>query len=200
MNRSPTDDAADVMHQDPGAGVTTVVARRVKPGHEAEYEAFLEGIISAARRYPGHLGVEVFRLQSAGSGEYRVVYRFDTAEHLRAWLDSDEHAKWLRRAEPHVAGPIHREFLTGLESWFTIPTPEAVKPPPPYKMALVTWVTIFPLITLVVLALEPVVRDFALAPRLALTTAVTVPLMTWIVMPRVSWVLRRWLYPKGSLN
>jgi antibiotic biosynthesis monooxygenase (ABM) superfamily enzyme len=36
------------------APVTTTVTRRVKPGHEAFYEQFLEGIISAASEFPGH--------------------------------------------------------------------------------------------------------------------------------------------------
>jgi uncharacterized protein len=62
-------------------------------------------------------------------------------------------------------------------------------------MALLTWITIFPLITLVILALGPLIEGLALAPRLAITTAVTVPLMTWIVMPRVTRILRSWLYP-----
>ncbi len=52
-------------------------------------------------------------------------------------------------------------------------------------MALLTWITIFPLITGVIVALGPLLKDFALVPRLAITTAITVPLMTWVVMPRV---------------
>ena len=175
--------------------VTTTVTRRVKPGHEPFYEQFLEGIIAAASRFPGHLGAEVFRPENAAAGEYRVVYRFDTAEHLRAWLDSDEHAAWLERAEPHVIGPVHTQFLTGLETWFTIPGRPGTRPPPPYKMALVTWITIFPLITLVVVALAPLLDGLPLVARLAITTAVTVPIMTWLVMPRVTRLLRRWLYP-----
>jgi uncharacterized protein len=177
--------------------VTTTVTRRVKPGHEVLYEQFLAGIIAAATRFPGHLGVEVFRPASASEGEYRTVYRFDTGEHLRAWLDSDEHAAWLERAEPHVIGPMRTQFLTGLESWFTLPGRPGARPPPPYKMALVTWVTIFPLITLVVLALDPLLVRLDLVPRLALTTAVTVPIMTWLVMPRVTRLLRGWLYPQA---
>jgi antibiotic biosynthesis monooxygenase (ABM) superfamily enzyme len=176
------------------APVTTTVTRRVKPGHEAAYEEFLEGIIGAASRFPGYLGVEVFRPDGPG-GEYRIVYRFDAADHLRSWLDSDEHLSWLQRAEPHVAGPMQTQFLTGLESWFTLPAQPGARPPPPYKMALLTWLTIFPLITGVVVVFGPLLNGLALVPRLGITTAVTVPLMTWVVMPRVTRVLRGWLYP-----
>ncbi len=183
----PADDAA--------GPVTSVVTRRVKPGHEHSYEQFLEGIIAAATRFPGHLGVEVFRPESASAGEYRVVYRFDTRDHLRAWLDSDEHAAWLERAEPHVIGPVRRQYLTGLETWFTDPGRPGAPPPPRYKMALLTWATIFPLITLVVVVLNPMLIGLPLVLRLAITTGVTVPLMTWVVMPRATRLLRGWLYP-----
>jgi antibiotic biosynthesis monooxygenase (ABM) superfamily enzyme len=178
--------------------VTTTVTRRVKPGHEPFYESFLEGILAAAARFPGHLGVEVFRPRSASAGEYRTVYRFDTGEHLRAWLDSAERAAWLERAEPHVVGPMRTQFLTGLESWFTLPDRPGTPPPPPHKMALLTWITIFPLITIVVIVLEPLLETLSVVPRLAITTAITVPIMTWLVMPRVTRLLRGWLYPHAA--
>src|SRR5262249_9921965 len=38
-------------------------------------------------------------------------------------------------------------------------------------------------------------RGLHLVLRLAVTTLVTVSLMTWVVMPRVTALLRRWLYP-----
>jgi uncharacterized protein len=176
--------------------VTTTVTRRIKPGHEAAYEAFLAGISGAARAFPGYLGVEVFRPTPGGQGgEYRIVYRFDSVTHLHAWLDSAEHAAWLQRAQPHAAGPLRTQVLTGLEGWFTLPTQPGVPPPPPSKMALVTWATIFPLITVVVVATTPLLGRLPLVARLAVTTGVTVPLMTWVVMPRVTRLLHRWLYP-----
>jgi uncharacterized protein len=175
--------------------VTTTVTRRVKPGHEAAYEGFLAEISGAARAFPGYLGVEVFRPAPGGTGEYRIIYRFDSATHLRAWQNSAEHAAWLARAEPHVAGPMRTQVLTGLESWFTLPSQPGLPPPPPYKMAIVTWVTIFPLITLVVVATAPLLGNLPLVARLAVTTGVTVPLMTWVVMPRMTRLLHRWLYP-----
>jgi antibiotic biosynthesis monooxygenase (ABM) superfamily enzyme len=174
--------------------VTTTVTRRVKPGHQAAYEGFLAGISGAARAFPGYLGVEVFRPAPDGD-QYRIVYRFDTVAHLHTWLDSAEHTTWLGRAEPHVAGPMRTQVLTGLEGWFTLPSQPGVPPPPPARLALVTWATIFPLITLVVVATAPLVGGWPLVAQLAVTTAVTVPLMTWVVMPRVIRLLHRWLYP-----
>jgi uncharacterized protein len=182
--------------RDEAAGpVTATVTRRVKPGHEAAYEEFLAGINSAAKAFPGYLGEEVFRPAGGAGGEYRIVYRFDSPAHLRAWLDSGERAAWLARAEPHVAGPMRTQYLTGLESWFTLPAQPGARPPPPYKMAILTWATIFPLITLVVLASAPLIGSWQLFPRLAVTTLVTVSAMTWVVMPRVTRLLRGWLYP-----
>ncbi len=191
-----TDGPAEPDHLPAGTGpVTATVTRRVKPGHEAGYEEFLAGISGAAKAFPGYLGEEVFRPAGGAGGEYRIVYRFDSPAHLRGWLESSERAAWLERAEPHVAGPMRTQFLTGLESWFTLPTQPGAPAPPPYKMAILTWVTIFPLITLVVVVSAPLIGSLPLIPRLAITTLVTVSLMTWVVMPRVTRLLRRWLYP-----
>ena len=90
---------------------------------------------------------------------------------------------------------MRTQFLTGLESWFTLPGQASAAPPPAYKMAVLTWVTIFPLITLVVVVSAPLIGGLPLAARLAVTTLVTVTLMTWVVMPRVTRLMRRWLYP-----
>src|SRR5262249_12856331 len=130
--------------RDEAAGpVTATVTRRVKAGHEAAYEQFLAGINGAAQAFPGDLGEGGVRPAGGAGGEYRIVYRFDSGAHLRAWLDSGERAAWLARAEPHVAGPLRAQYLTGLESWFTLPAQPGA-PPPPYKMAVLTWAAIFP--------------------------------------------------------
>jgi uncharacterized protein len=153
----------------------------------------------ASETRPGPFpGISVRRSSAPASGaggEYRIIYRFDSPAHLRGWLDSGERAAWLNRAEPHVAGPMRTQFLTGLEGWFTLPAQPDAPPPPAYKMAALTWVTIFSLITLVVVASAPLLGPLPLVPRLAVTTVVTVSLMTWVVMPRVTRLLHRWLYP-----
>jgi antibiotic biosynthesis monooxygenase (ABM) superfamily enzyme len=63
-------------------------------------------------------------------------------------------------------------------------------------MALVTWLAVFPAITLVLLALTPVISGWPLPLRTLLLTVILVPALTWVVMPRLTRMLRRWLYPE----
>jgi antibiotic biosynthesis monooxygenase (ABM) superfamily enzyme len=181
--------------------VTSTVTRQVRPGHSAAYEIFLQTIIECASGFDGYLGAEIFRpVEPEHGGEYRIVYRFASVAQLRAWLDSAEHSSQLELAVPHAVGASRTSFRTGLETWFTLPGEPGLPPPTPYKMAVLTWLSIFPLISLVVLVLGPHIRTVALVPRTAITTAVTVPLMTWIVMPRVTWLLRSWLFSRSATS
>src|SRR5918998_6592832 len=79
-----------------GRSVAVSTPRRVRPGREPEFEAFLEGITDTVSRFPGYLDVRVFR-PPRGSQEYRVVVRFDDEAHLRVWEESDERRTWNER-------------------------------------------------------------------------------------------------------
>jgi hypothetical protein len=46
-----------------------------------------------------------------------------------------------------------------------------------------------------VIAAGPLLDGLPVVVRLGITTAVAVPLMTWVVMPRVTRLFRVWLYP-----
>ena len=67
--------------------------------------------------------------------------------------------------------------------------------PPRCKMAIVTWLAIFPLISLLSYATAPITGDLPIVVRVLVTTALAVPLMTYAVMPRMTRLFRRWLYP-----
>jgi uncharacterized protein len=75
--------------------VTVLYSRRVKPGREADFEAWAHGVVAASRQFPGHLGASV--LDAPGSREYHILFSFADRKSLRAWLDSDERRRWLAR-------------------------------------------------------------------------------------------------------
>ncbi|MBW8765244.1 MAG: antibiotic biosynthesis monooxygenase [Geodermatophilales bacterium] len=169
--------------------VTVTIARRVAPGREADFENFSAALTRAAAQYPGFLGAGMLRPGHVGQ-PWHVVYRFDSVAHLRSWEESGERSELLATAEDLVdATHVHR--VTGLETWFALPSRTAPAPPR-WKMFTVSVVAIYVLQLLLNLA----VRPLALPPflRIALIAVAVTALMTWLVMPRAARVLQDWLY------
>jgi antibiotic biosynthesis monooxygenase (ABM) superfamily enzyme len=175
--------------------VTVVTSRRVKPGSEAEFERWLEGIGEAAARFPGLIGRRITRPTDHDHPEYVIVFKFDSYAHLRAWVESPERASWLAAVAPLVLDAFKETVLTGLERWFTLPTLPNLPPPARYKMATVTLLAIYPLSWLLGTYLTPQLSPLP-APARGLTMSVLlILLMTYVVMPRMTRLFRRWLYP-----
>ncbi len=176
-------------------GVTVVVRRTIRPDATAAFEAWLRGVIGVASGFDGHGGVEVIRpAPGAASQDWVVVFRFDAQAQLDAWNASAERAEWLAKVEPMTLSSSI-ETVTGLEFWFTLPGHAATKPPPPWKMALVTVIGLFPLVLWVAPLLG---RAFGALPGPLATLAtvvVMVGLMTWVVMPLLIRLFRPWLFP-----
>lgn len=175
--------------------VTVVISRRVKPGYEAEFEAFLVGVTAACGQFPGYLGSSIFRPASPDDPEYRVIFKFDRLSNLRRWETSKARQMWFSQAETLTECPPNIQILTGLETWFTLPGRVAIVPPPRYKMALVTWLAVFPLITVISTLLQNQLSLLPLVLRVMVVTAIAVPTMTYLLMPQMTRIFARWLYP-----
>ena len=78
--------------------VTTMFARRVRTGFEAQYEAWLAGIAKAGSQFPGNQGTTILR-PGEGRQEYIAIAQFDSAENLERWLCSPERRSWLEKLE-----------------------------------------------------------------------------------------------------
>jgi antibiotic biosynthesis monooxygenase (ABM) superfamily enzyme len=101
--------------------VTVLVRRRVKPGQEAAYEAWLTRLTEGvARDFPGYLGAE-FHRPGTPQGEYRSVFRFDDLPAPERFEASDFRARMLEEAAPFFAADAVWERMTGLEFWFDPP-------------------------------------------------------------------------------
>jgi hypothetical protein len=65
--------------------------------------------------------------------------------------------------------------------------------PPRYKMFLLTWLAIYPLITAIYLLFGSLLNALPLLLRTLLLTGVLVYLMTYLVMPKLTKAFHRWL-------
>jgi uncharacterized protein len=177
--------------------VTSVIQHRVHAGATAQYETWLQEITPAAQRFPGHQGVNIIR-PTAGADVYTIVLHFDSLEHLQGWLASETRQRLLAAIEPLLVAGECVAIQTGLEFWFTPPTPGA-QHPPPYKQFLLTFSAIVPLTVLVPWALQPL---WHVAPVLGLpvvnnvvVSAAIVGVMTYVIMPHYTRLVAGWLYP-----
>ncbi|MFE9044620.1 antibiotic biosynthesis monooxygenase [Streptomyces sp. NPDC012421] len=173
--------------------VTLLIARRVEPGHEAAFERWAKGILDCAATFPGHLGYGFFR-SAGGEAPWFLVHRFRDAEACRTWQESPERAAWFADCEGHHHTEIARRKLTGMETWFA--KPGSTRPAPPrWKMAVSATLAIYPISVLGSLFLVPRLTALPVLLSSAVVACVFNVLMTYVAMPAVSRLLRRWLTP-----
>lgn len=171
--------------------VTVTVARRVAPGREEEFERWYDGVIGCASRFPGFLGAGILRPTRVGQ-PWHIVYRFADGATLDRWESSPERADWLARADEFVE-QTGVQRVSGLETWFAMPGRTAPAPPR-WKMALVTLAAIVPLVLLMNLTVLPLLSDWPMLARTLVFSGTLTALMTWVVMPRITRIFRRFLY------
>ncbi|MCM2297635.1 antibiotic biosynthesis monooxygenase [Rhodoferax sp.] len=182
----------------PVSAVTVLVSRRVKPGHASAFEQASEAMTTAARPFPGYLGGQLVRPDAQADEEesnlYHTVFVFDTPEHLQAWQASPERTARLAAIAPHTLGSTRLREVSGLGHWFTPSTGGTHQPPPRWKVAIVTWLGIFPTVYFLFLTVAPLLSDWPLLPRVMVITVLVVVLMTWVVAPRLTTWLKPFLF------
>ena len=171
--------------------VSIVVTFHVRSGHMAEFEDWAHEISVASAKYPGHLGASWMR-----SGDiFRVAYRFADDALFHDWHESPERARLLSRLKP-MATLVTDEHLIGMETWFELPDHPGRPAPPRWKMVIATWIGVFPMLALLQWLVGPRLVDLPLIARVMLFTLVVVAVMTYLVMPQMTRLLKGWLYPE----
>lgn len=177
---------------DPDPPVTVIREIRVKPGHESKFEALMAQLMTEAIRQPGHLGATVVRPQMEGHS-YRFIYKFDRRSNLESW-----HASGLRaRLVAPIASLVEWDRFDqypGLETWFNLPPAPSGAAPPKWKTTLMSWAAIYPLVLAGSYAMKALRIAAPLPVQVLILTAVVVPLVAYVVAPRLGLLLHRWLY------
>jgi uncharacterized protein len=65
--------------------------------------------------------------------------------------------------------------------------------PPRYKLALITWLGAYGVITLILEVLGPAIAGWPLPARTLLISALMVPTLTWVIVPALARLFRPWL-------
>ncbi len=85
-----------------GPMMTEIITVNVKPGMEEAYRDWVERIRQVEARFPGYQGLQLQPPIPGLQDDWVSLLRFDTAEHLNAWLESDARRAALQEVEPFI--------------------------------------------------------------------------------------------------
>jgi uncharacterized protein len=170
--------------------IQVAITRRVRPGCEAEFQAALREFLQDSFKHSAVQGASMLvPPPGSDSREFGILRTFQTEQERTAFYQSPLYRAWAERARALTEGEPEYRQLHGLEAWFR----GASRPPARWKMGLVTFLGVYPLTSL----LPPLFnRWFApLHPLLinVVTTGLIVVSLTWLIMPNLTRLLRRWL-------
>lgn len=200
MMSDPSAARAEALRHGDGP-VTAVIRQGPRPGMERELEVWMEGIGTAASRFPGFLGRKVIHPRPGSGGDYVVILWFERLEHLENWVISGERASWIERGEALVEGGFHFENVSGLESLFLSTTQRKAAggvAPPRWKMAVVLVVLLYPLVLALRYLYDGMFPGWSDPARVLLGVVSSVAIVTFVALPLSVRILRPWLQGRGG--
>ena len=174
--------------------VTVVVTNRVAAEDVEDFLAWGRKVTERESTFPGFRGSEVFRPIEGVQDEWTTIYRFDTAEHLNAWLNSPERRKLLSgsRFGEYRLRTIDQSF----GNWFAFGATGA-RPPSDFKTSVAVWLGLYPTVMLLTLLGSPLHLPFWLG--MLIGNLVSSFVMSYLTMPYYgNPILRWWLAPSPS--
>ena len=133
----------------PAGSVSAVISTQVQPGHEQAYRQWQRRIAAAEAAFPGYQGTRVEPPVPGVQDDWATVVRFDSDEHLQAWLDSDQRRRLLEEANEEFNAESHvRKVRGGFDNWFASSSPPGTPIPPVWKQNMVVLLVLYPIVFL----------------------------------------------------
>lgn len=188
--------ASDVSAR-PETVVTEVVLSRIKPGMDQQYREWATRIQHAQSQYPGYRGTYL-QPPTTIDGRWTTLFRYDTEEHLEAWMASPERKKLLEESRAFIEHEELSRLATSFPGWVPI-DPETGKGPPNWKTSLLVLLGLFPIVMLELKYFSPILAALGLhaSPAIFVSNAVSVFLTSFATMPVFIILFGWWLFPKG---
>lgn len=163
--------------------------------------AWMRAGTTLAEDFPGFLGAGWVR-PGPGSIDWHMLYRFADAAALHTWEESPQRQWWLSSAQG-IVEHARTERRTGIEGWFDAPQAHSVEEarpaaPPRWKQAVTIWLAFFPLSLLANVAAGQLLNGTSVVLRTLAITLCLTPLMTYLVLPRITMMLEWWLYGRPA--
>ena len=182
--------------QTPGEGVVTeVVTTYVKPGKDREYREWACRIHSAEAEFPGYCGGRLQPPLSDSQRYWMTLVRFASPDQLDAWLTSDTRRDLLRDHSALVQSWEHHRLPSSFAGWFAS-DPDSGQSPPSWKQSLLVLLMLFPVVSLEVRFIYPLLGGMNRAGVTFIGNLISVSLLGFLLMPMTIAGMNWWLSPR----
>jgi uncharacterized protein len=173
------------------------IIRRVRKSQVEAFERALTDFASRSLATPGARGVQlIYPAPDSNSTEYGILRSFASVADRDAFYETALYKDWVAQIEPMVEGEPTIRQLNGLEAFFRDSQAPA---PPRWKMALLTWIAVWPVSMLIPAIVVPIVGS--VLPQILTSGVVAagiVTVLTWFAMPLLVKLAHSWLHPKKN--
>lgn len=178
-----------------GSAVTAIVTA-VKPSMEEEYWAWEHKIHAAQAKFPGFGGVYVQPPAPGKPGQWTTLLRFDTPQGLENWFESTERRELLTEANKFVDNTRFHQVASTFPGFFP-GEEECGRPTPKWKAALMVLIGLFPVLEVLRIVYTPwaAAIHIRLVLALALSTVLSVSMVSFVTMPLLVKIFAWWLAP-----
>jgi uncharacterized protein len=166
-----------------GPNVTEVILSKTKPGMDDAYREWAVKIQAAQAKYAGYRGMYL-QPPAEQDGFWTTIIRYDTAEHLEAWMKAPERAELLKESNAFIEHEQFMRLATSFPGWVPV-NPVTGKGPPNWKTALIVILGLFPIVMLEMRFLSPILASLGLHASLAtfIANLISVFATTFVTMP-----------------
>ncbi len=130
--------------------------------------------------------------------EYQVTLHFENRQAKDRWARSEERRRWVDGMKELADTPVITT-LTGLEGWFTLPAESRTKTAPRYKTAFLVWVAVFPTVLVFSALLSRLPFEVPGVLSVFVVTALAIPVVVYILLPRLTRLVESWLYRESRV-
>ncbi|MGB0370292.1 MAG: DoxX family membrane protein [Opitutales bacterium] len=174
-----------------------LITREVIPGKEAEFETAIRRFFSDTVADKNTNGAQL--VTDLDGQQFGILRTFPNADARDAFYASDAFHAWSEEVNAFTKGPAQHKELHGLEAFFQ--GGGAAKPPPTWKMALITWIGVNLVTTPLLMFLMPVlVGTYGLTFPFEnfVFNIFVVAILSWLVMPNLAKFASGWLNAESS--
>lgn len=176
----------DSGNADIDAPVTAIFKRRVKSGRETDFLNWSRRITAVCRTFDGYVSTKLIEPVKP-NGDYVTVVTFDNFRHYQQWEESEKRQQLLEGMQELIDGEVSQEQIVGLYQFLG---KEEKKWPPDWRMVLVAYAAIWPLVHFIPPLINPWLPEQSLVQSL-LSTAVITILMGYVSLPLMEALYRK---------